>query len=287
MIHRRTVQILASVVSALLITAVAPAWAAASPATALAAVDALPPTPNTAWGLDPATGQVVVTVSDAAPEPGAARLLALAGRFGDLVRVVRTDRSLSEQILVEPHATNGLLLGGDEITDGSIICSAGFNVVKLDQPYVVTAGHCTAGLPDWEDIGPSTVSSFPTTDYGLVRNDDAISRGGVDLYNGTVQPITAVGTAAVGEHVCASGQTTEVTCGQVTAVNQTVDYGNGDVVHGLTETTVHTDHGDSGGALFDGGTGLGTVSGGDGSIDYFQPLAPVLAANGLELALPY
>jgi streptogrisin D len=283
---RHIVRLVVSLASALLVTAIVPGWANATSAAALAAVDTLPPTPDTAWGLDPTTGQVVVTVSRAAPEPGVARLLALAGRFGELVRVVRTDRSLSEQVLVEPHATSGPLLGGDEITDGSIICSAGFNVVKLGQPYVVTAGHCTEGLPDWQGIGPSTVSSFPTTDYGLIRDDDAVARGGVDLYDGTVRSITSVGTPTVGEHVCASGRTTGVTCGQVTAVHQTVDYGNGDLVHGLIQTNVHTDHGDSGGALFDGDTGLGTVSGGDGTVDYFQPLAPVLAAYGLALALP-
>jgi hypothetical protein len=72
----------------------------------------------------------------------------------------------------------------------------------------------------------------------------------------------------------------------VLAVGVTVDYGNGDVVHGLIKTSVHTDHGDSGGSLFHGSTGLGMVSGGDGTTDYFQPLAPVLAAEDLELAVP-
>jgi streptogrisin D len=47
---------------------------------------------------------------------------------------------------------------------------------------------------------------------------------------------------------------------------------------------VHTDHGDSGGPLFDGETGLGTVSGGDGTTDYFQPLPPILTGYGLDLA---
>jgi hypothetical protein len=72
----------------------------------------------------------------------------------------------------------------------------------------------------------------------------------------------------------------------VLAVDVTVDYGDGDVVRGLIKTSVHTDHGDSGGPLFHGATGLGTVSGGDGTTDYFQPLAPALAAYGLELAAP-
>lgn len=300
---RRTVQLLAALASALVVAVLAPMVGSASAseqateqitvptivptvAGALAAVNALPPVPDTAWGVDPATGRLVVRVSDAAPAAGVARLAALTSRFGGVLRIVHSARPLSEQLLIDPHDTNGVLIGGDEITDGSIVCSAGFNVVKAGVPYLLTAGHCTAGLPGWEDIGPSVVSAFPTTDYGLIRDDDQEAVGNVDLYNGTTQPITAVGTPFVGEQVCASGQTTGVTCGRITALDQTVDYGDGDVVHDLIETDVHTDHGDSGGPLFDGATGLGTVSGGDGTTDYFQPLAPVLRANDLLLALP-
>jgi hypothetical protein len=248
---------------------------------ALAAVNNMPPTPNTAWGLDPTTGQLLLTVSDAAPAAGVARLLAVANQFGPAVRVTRIHQPLSEQRLLD-----GVVLGGDSINDTKIVCSAGFNVVRDNTTYLITAGHCTQGLPAWSGIGPSVVSQFPGADYGLIRDDDVFAPGAVDRYDGTTQPITSAGTATVGEHVCASGQTTKVTCGQVVAVDQTVDYGDGAVVHGLIETDVHTDHGDSGGPLFDGPIGLGTVSGGDGTTDYFQPLPPVLAAYGLDLAAP-
>jgi streptogrisin D len=238
---------------------------------ALADVAALPPTPNTAYGLGP-DGRVVLTVSDAAPAAGAARLLALARRLGAAVTVEHAAGPLTEQ-----------LLGGDKISDGSILCSVGFAVTRGVQSYVLTAGHCTAGLPRWQGVGPSVSSRFPGTDYGLVRDDSAQAEGAVDQYDGTMQPITGVGTPTVGEKVCASGMATGVTCGEVLAVGQTVDYGDGAVVHGLVKTNVHTDHGDSGGPLYDGSTGLGTVSGGDGTTDYFQPLAPVLAAENLDL----
>lgn len=180
----------------------------------------------------------------------------------------------------------GQLLGGDQISNGSILCSVGFNVTRDGLYYILTAGHCTAGMPWWRGIGPSAASNFPDTDFGLIRNDGYAAAGAVDMYDNTVQPITRVGTATVGERVCASGEATGVTCGRVLAVNQTVDYGDGNIVHGLIETDVHTDHGDSGGALFDGSVALGTVSGGDGQIDYFQPLAPELAAYGVQL-VPY
>lgn len=252
---------------------------------ALAVVNALPPTPDTAWGIDPGTRQLTVIVSRAAPAAGAARLTAVAKRFGETVRIVRTASRIEEQGASVPGTGDGILLGGDSMSDGKIICSAGFVMERHGQPYVLTAGHCTAGLPAWQGVGPSMVSEFPGTDYGLVRDDQADAAGDVDLYDGTAQPITSVGSAEVGEQVCASGQTTQVTCGQVTAVDVTVDYGDGDVVRGLIATNVHTDHGDSGGPLFDGSIGLGVVSGGDGSTDYFQPIAPAMERYGLSLAV--
>jgi streptogrisin D len=255
---------------------------------ALAMVESLPPTPNTAYGLDSETGQLVLTLSDAAPEAGLARLRDVADRFDGFVRVERTTKPLVEQDIVlpplRPQDGPAEILGGDSINNGKIVCSAGFNTVRDGQNYLLTAGHCTAGMPDWQGIGPSVVSAFPTTDYGVIRDDSAYAPGGIDLYDGTMQPITDVGTATVGEAVCASGQTTKVTCGHVTAVDQTVNYGDGNVVHGLIKTDVHTDSGDSGGPLYTGSTGLGTVSGGDGKTDFFMPLAAELAGYKLQLA---
>ncbi|HEX3649184.1 MAG TPA: S1 family peptidase [Pseudonocardiaceae bacterium] len=280
-------------VTAAAVTLVAlPGTAAADPglptvaSLALAAVNALPPTPNTAWGIDPADDELTLTVSRAAPAVGVARLTAVAERFGDAVRIVHTASPLTEQGLLDPADGDGVLLGGDPMSDSKIICSAGFVVDRGGREFVLTAGHCTAGLPAWQGVGPSVVSEFPGTDYGLIRDDQANVAGDVDMYDGTAQPITTVGAAAVGERVCASGQTTQVSCGQVTAVDETVDYGDGVVVRGLIATNVHTDHGDSGGPLFDGSIGLGVVSGGDGAVDYFQPIAPVLEKYGLELAVP-
>ena len=239
------------------------------------AFQALPPTPNSAWGIDPQSHQFVLTLAEQAPAAGAQRLLATAQRYGDMVKVVRVPGAFSEQVL-----------GGDQIRTSEIICSAGFNVTKDDQDYVITAGHCTQGLPQWRGLGPSVSSNFPGTDFGVVRNESGDAPAAVDRYDGTEQPITSVGTATVGEAVCASGMATGLTCGQVTGVDQTVDYGDGDVVNGLIQTNVHTDHGDSGGPLFAGSVGLGTVSGGDGTTDFFQPLSVALATLGANLVEP-
>lgn len=235
--------------------------------------DASPGVPNTAWGIDPSTDQVVLTVSDAAPAAGAARLLTKAASFGDRVRVRRIAHSLTEQ-----------LFGGDELNSGEIICSSGFNVTKDGHKYVLTAGHCTKELPDWSGVGPSVGSGFPGTDYGLIANDSSAGPGVVDMHNGSQQRISSFANAVVGAQVCKSGSSTGVTCGKVTAIDQTVDYHDGKVVHGLIETNVHSAHGDSGGALFNGTTALGMVSGGDGTVDYFQPVEAALKYYGVALA---
>lgn len=229
--------------------------------------------PNTAWGIDPKTDKVVLTLSDATPDAGAAALRDAAKRFGESVRIEHISQPLTEHVY-----------GGDRITTGQIICSAGFNVVSGGQNYVITAGHCTQGLPSWQGIGPSVDSSFGGNDYGLIRNDSSSAPGAVDLYNGSAQPITSVGSPSVGEQVCKSGQTTGLTCGTVQALNQTVHYADGTTVSGLIQTDVYCDHGDSGGPLFDGSTGLGTVSGGNTSTEYFQPLAEAVNSYGVSLA---
>lgn len=236
------------------------------------AFDRLAGVPNTAWGIDPASDQVVLTISDAAPSAGAARLLDAARQFGDAVRVAHSHG------VMRPFVADG-----DEIDTDQWICSAGFNVNNNGQNYIIDAGHCTQGLPNWNGIGPSIDSQFPGSDYGLIENDSGDAPGQVDLYNGSTQPITSAADATVGEQICKSGRTTGVTCGSVSALDQTVDYGNGDVVNGLVQTDVQAGEGDSGGPWFDGSTGLGTTSGGDSSTTYFQPLTVAMSAYGVSL----
>jgi streptogrisin D len=198
--------------------------------------------PSTAWGIDPKADQVVLTLSDASPHTGAATLRAIAKRHPQAVRVRRISKPITEEVY-----------DGGRITTGRIIFSAGFNVYSGSQPYVITAGHCTQGGPYWQGIGPSVGSSFGRgSDYGIIRNDSSSAPGVVDLHNGRGQRITSVGRAYAGEQVCKSGQTTGLTCGTVQGLNKTVHYADGTTVYGLIQTNVYSDHGDSGGPLFDG-----------------------------------
>ncbi|MFE0019919.1 S1 family peptidase [Amycolatopsis sp. NPDC059021] len=234
---------------------------------------ALQPVPNTSTGLDPVADQVVLTVSDAAPADRVAGLLGTARAFGDRVRVDRAHG------VFQP-----LIYDGDEISNGQSVCSAGFNSNKGGRNYIVDAGHCAQGLPYWQGIGPTVDARFPGTDYSLIRNDSGDAPGAVNLYDGSTQPITAAGDATVGEQICKSGRTTEVTCGSVQALNETVDYGDGQVVRGMVKTDTHADHGDSGGPWYDGATGLGMTGAGDTvSVTWFQPLTAALRAYGVTL----
>jgi hypothetical protein len=233
--------------------------------------------PNTAWAIDVAANQVVVTISDSVRGAGLTRMQAAVAKLGAMARVEHSKGPFIKMIA-----------GGDEIrADAGWICSAGFNATRGGANYIVTAGHCTQGLPNWTsaegNIGPSTNSNFPTTDFGLIRNTGATPVAGVTLYNGSIQAIRSASGGSVGENVCKSGRTTQITCGRVSALNATVDYGNGDVVYGLIQTNVRANPGDSGGALFDGTTGLGMTSGGNSSTTYFQPLPAALSTYGVTL----
>jgi streptogrisin B len=99
--------------------------------------------------------------------------------------------------------------------------------------------------------------------------------------------VTGTATAYVGQSVCRRGATTGVRCGVVTALNATVNYGDGSVVSGLIRTTICAEPGDSGGPLYAGDKVIGILSGGSGNCatggtTYYQPIQEVLTAYGLS-----
>ena len=133
-------------------------------------------------------------------------------------------------------------------------------------------------------------SSFPGNDYGAIRisNPAALDpRGGV-LHNGAFRDITGAGRVPVGASACKTGSTTGTTCGTVQAYNVTVRYAEG-TVYGLTRTTICTQPGDSGGAMFAGSQAQGITSGGSiggcgsGFQSFFQPADEALSVYGLTL----
>ncbi|MFD9423457.1 MULTISPECIES: S1 family peptidase [unclassified Streptomyces] len=240
--------------------------------------------PGTSWAVDPVSNKVVVTADRTVDGAAWDKVSAVVDGLGSKAELKRTAGEFKP-----------LIAGGDAIWGSGSRCSLGFNVVKDGAPYFLTAGHCTEAVTSWSDsqggaeIGANEGSSFPDNDYGLVKYTSEVEHPSeVDLYDGTTQPITRAGEATVGMSVTRSGSTTQVHDGEVTAVDATVNYGNGDIVNGLIQTTVCAEPGDSGGSLFSGDTAIGLTSGGSGDCSsggetFFQPVPEALAAFGAEI----
>ncbi|MFD4030979.1 S1 family peptidase [Streptomyces sp. NPDC058637] len=236
---------------------------------------------GTAWNTDPATGRLVVTVDSTVSQAEINRIKESAGADAGALRIERTPGTFSK-----------LISGGDAVYASSWRCSLGFNVRSGSTYYFLTAGHCTDGAGTWySDSGRTTVlgttsgSSFPTDDYGIVRyTNSSVTK------SGTVgsQDITSAANATVGMAVTRRGSTTGTHSGTVTGLNATVNYGGGDIVHGMIRTNVCAEPGDSGGPLHSGTRAIGLTSGGSGNCSsggttFFQPVTEALSAYGVSV----
>lgn len=236
---------------------------------------------GTAWVVDPAANEVVVSVDSTVTDAAAARIEAVAERYGEAVRIEYLDSEIRPAIS-----------GGQAIFGGGARCSLGFNIISTTGTYYfLTAGHCTNIASTWstgsQTIGPRVVSAFPGTDYGIVRYDSNVSHpGNVYLYPGT-RDITGAANAFVGMSVTRSGSTTGVHSGTVTGLNATVNYPQG-TVRGMIRTNVCAEPGDSGGSLFSGNSAVGLTSGGSGNcssggITFFEPVTRPLSRYNIDV----
>ncbi|MEU2230749.1 S1 family peptidase [Streptomyces vietnamensis] len=237
---------------------------------------------GTAWRVDTATGQVVVTADSTVSQAEIARIKRKAGANAGALRIERT-----------PGTFNKLISGGDAIYASSWRCSLGFNVKDgAGNYYFLTAGHCTDGAGTWWSnsthstvLGSTAGSSFPTNDYGIVRyTNTTVTKSGTV---GSVD-ITSAANATVGMSVTRRGSTTGIHSGTVTGLNATVNYGGGDIVYGMIQTNVCAEPGDSGGPLYSGSKAIGLTSGGSGNCSsggttFFQPVTEALSAYGVNV----
>ncbi|MDH2391487.1 S1 family peptidase [Streptomyces sp. HNM0663] len=240
--------------------------------------------PGTSWAVDPVSNKVVVTADRTVEGAEWDRLSRVVETLGGKAELKKSAGEF------KPFAS-----GGDAIFSGGGRCSLGFNVLRNGEPHFLTAGHCGQSGSRWSDsrgggpIGTMLDSQFPGNDFALVKYDDnAPQPSQVNLYNGTARRITGAGEATVGMGVQRSGSTTQVRSGQVTGLDATVNYGNGDIVNGLIQTNVCAEPGDSGGSLFAGDTAIGLTSGGSGDCSFggetfFQPVSEALAVYGAEI----
>jgi streptogrisin D len=247
-----------------------------------AALDAAGTAPvGSSWGVDVVSNTVLVSV----PSGRGAAFVARARSFGAAARVQRA-----------PAVQTQAFYGGQAILHSGSRCSAGFITRSgSGRNYVLTAGHCTNLGGTWttssgQTIGPVAASSFLGNDFGAIRisNPAALDpRGGV-LDGGAFRDITGASRVPVNSQACKTGSTTGTTCGIVQAYNVTVRYAEG-TVYGLTRTSICTQPGDSGGAMFAGSQAQGITSGGSiggcgsGFQSFFQPADEALSVYGLTL----
>ncbi|MEU6402653.1 S1 family peptidase [Streptomyces sp. NPDC046985] len=239
--------------------------------------------PGTAWVVDSSTHHVVVTADSTVSKAEIAAIKRQAGADAGALTIKRTSGQFKK-----------LISGGDAIYADNWRCSLGFNVQDSSgNYYFLTAGHCTDGAGSWwtstshsTTLGTTAGSSFPGNDYGIVRytNGSVAKPGAV----GSVD-IKSAATPSVGTTVTRRGSTSGIHSGKVTALNATVNYGNGDVVSGLIQTTVCAEPGDSGGPLYsNSGVAYGLTSGGSGDCTsggttFFQPVTEALSAYGVHV----
>jgi streptogrisin D len=241
--------------------------------------------PGTAWAVDPAANQVVVSVDQSVKGARLARLRSVVAKLGTAARIKPVSGTFST-------LDGPTMLDGTAIYGGIFRCSLGFNVFPIGggEHYFLTAGHCTHDASTWYAnsgltslLGSNSGSSGvfgPGGDYGIVHYEGV----GIHAFGtvaGTRQFIAGWGFPVAGESVQRSGSTSGVHGGTITAVNSTVTYSDGTTVNGLIQTTVCAEPGDSGGPLYNQSTGLGLTSGGSGNCSsggttYFQPVAPIM-----------
>ncbi|MFI1369809.1 S1 family peptidase [Streptomyces griseochromogenes] len=236
---------------------------------------------GTAWAVDNRTDRVVVTVDSTVSKAEIAKIKQQVGGNAGALTIKHT-----------PGKFRKLISGGDAIYGGSYRCSLGFNVHSGSTYYFLTAGHCGQVASTWySNSGHSTVLgtnvgySFPDNDFALVRYTNS-SIAHPSAVGG--QTISSAATPSVGTTVYRRGSTTGTHSGRVTALNATVNYGSGDIVHGLIQTTVCAEGGDSGGPLYGGSVAYGLTSGGSGDCTsggttFFQPVTEALSYYGVTL----
>jgi streptogrisin B len=237
--------------------------------------------PGTAWAVDSKTNRVVVTVDSTVSKAEIAKIKKQAGADAGALTIKHT-----------PGRFNKLISGGDAIYGGQYRCSLGFNVHSGSTYYFLTAGHCGQVASTWYSnsshstvLGTNVGYSFPGNDFALVRyTNSSISHPSAV----GSQSITSAATPSVGQTVYRRGSTTGTHSGRVTALNATVNYGSGDIVYGLIQTTVCAEGGDSGGPLYYGTTAYGLTSGGSGDCTsggttFFQPVTEALSYYGVTL----
>jgi hypothetical protein len=257
------------------------------------------PIPNTSWGVDPRSNQVVVEIFDEVPAAGEKRLKELAADYGDAVRVDKLPGTIQAAVTYETRGGIGIYS-----KDGGSVCSLGFNVRNAaGQKAFVTAGHCAKTDNDlwWNRLygdhylGKRILWDYPEKDYAVIeyRNPDVVAYGAVINDVGTVYEITGSEYPAAGDPVARTGITSTDLVGTVISPSKTVTYDDGSELKNMIETTLCAKRGDSGGPMWSSTLAVGITSAGN-DVDapcssstnnertWYQPVQWVLGHYGLN-----
>lgn len=254
-----------------------------------------------AWGPDVRNNRVEVTVARTGRTAATESFLTEVAELGAIVHINESDQVPRQQADV---------VGGEKWIPGTESpCSIGFPVTRTSggAKAFLTAGHCTndadqaAYGKDGSRVGTSNKNGVGSVDaregdMGIVDVDQPGWNLAPTVSGYTQGPdITVTGSAdaVVGTAVCRSGQTTGLRCGEVTKVDQSVDYGSV-VIDGLSYSSACSDGGDSGGAYVTatGGKAVGLHSGGGSAtcssgsgekFTIFQPVNEALTRFGATL----
>jgi streptogrisin D len=262
-------------------------------ARATAALDRSARIPGTSWAVDPASDQVVVSVSTSVKGADLAKLRSVVTSLGAAARLKHVDGQMATMSTV--------MKNGTAIYTGSSRCSLGFSVQPIGNTdpnfhYFLTAGHCTTLGSTWyaNSGNTSLLGSNAGTVFGAAGDYGFVHYTGVDIrvlsqIEGRSNVITRTDDPYIGEGVARSGSTTGVHNGTVTALNVTVNYASGTTVTGMIETSACAEPGDSGGPLYALDKGLGILSGALGNclggtqITWYQPVAPLMVGYFMQI----
>ncbi|MFF9479814.1 S1 family peptidase [Streptomyces sp. NPDC014733] len=258
----------------------------------------------TGWGVDERANALTVRVDTrartAATDSFVEEAQQLGAPTGIAVHVVRAADA--------PRRQGGTVVGGEKWTPGEEgICSIGFSVTGGGRRGFLTAGHCTetADQPaygkDGSRMGTSNRGGTHSVDdregdFGLVDVDQPTWKLSPDVAGQRGAPVAVTGAqeGIVGTSVCRSGEASGWHCGEITAVDQTVDYDGGVIVDGLSFTDACSAAGDSGGSYvtqpgdpkavgIHSGGGTATCSTGGDTMTVFQPVEEALTKWQLTL----
>jgi streptogrisin D len=254
------------------------------------------PIPNTSWGVDPRTNELVVEIFDGVSADDEKRLRGLAADHGDAVRVARQPGGIEPKVTYETRGGIGIVS-----KESGAKCTLGFNARDAaGDKYIVTAGHCaTTGSDLWwnREYGNHYLGKRQGWDYGGIdkdyalihyRGENVVAYGAVTAF-GVDYEITDSRYPDAGEAVKRAGRTSSDLFGTVLRPSATVTYIDGVTLKNMIETSHCSLEGDSGGPMWAGTDALGVLSGGNGpctanpAIDrsYFQPVHWVLASYAL------